>query len=268
MLEDVNGIRFAYSEGGAGEPVVLLVHGFPFNRSMWDSQIGMLRARGRAVAPDLRGFGASEAGPSGPLTMEQHADDLAALLDHLGVRSPVVFVGLSMGGYVAFAFWRRYRERVRALVLADTRAAEDTPEGRAGRLAMAAQAEELNSPQPAIDGMLTRLFAPTLPMGAPIVQRVRGMMAGTDPSTIANGQRGMAARPDSMDLLGTIDVPTLVLVGETDAITPVQEAELMASKIAGARLEVLPVVGHLSNLEHPDAFNQALGTFLDDLGRG
>src|SRR5207253_6917895 len=129
MFVDVNGIRLAYSDTGEGSPVVLLVHGFPLNRSMWDPQRGALRSAGaRVVAPDLRGFGASEAGPAGPLTVDQHADDIAALLDVLGVVEPVVYCGLSMGGYVGFAFWRRHRTRVRAFVLADTRASADTDE--------------------------------------------------------------------------------------------------------------------------------------------
>src|ERR687885_2321748 len=149
MFVDVNGIRLAYSDTGEGSPVVLLVHGFPLNRSMWDPQRGALRSIGaRVIAPDLRGFGASESGPAGPLTMDQHADDVVGLLDALGVREPVVYVGLSMGGYVGFALWRRHPERVRAFVLADTRASADTEAGRADRLEMARAAEAQNSPQP------------------------------------------------------------------------------------------------------------------------
>src|SRR5579864_5440274 len=167
MFVDVNGIRLAYSDTGAGSPVALLVHGFPLNRSMWDPQIGRLRAAGlRVIAPDLRGFGASESGPPGPLSMDQHADDLAALLSALGVSEPVVYVGLSMGGYVGFAFWRRHPERVRAFVLADTRAAPDTALRVAERMEMAAAAEALDSPQPAIDSMRPKLFSPHLRAGS------------------------------------------------------------------------------------------------------
>src|SRR5919198_3719622 len=142
MFAHVNGIELAFSDTGSGQPVVLMVHGYPLNRSMWDPQIGSLRAVGaRVIAPDLRGFGASEAGPPGPLTMEQHADDLAALLDYLDVREPVVYCGLSMGGYVGFAFWRRYAERVAAMVLADTRASGDSPHQRADRYTLAEATE-------------------------------------------------------------------------------------------------------------------------------
>src|ERR1051326_3454017 len=166
---ELNGIRLAYSDSGSGEQVALLVHGFPLNRSMWDPQVGQLRAAGmRVIAPDLRGFGASEAGPPGPLTMDQHADDLAVLLDALGVARPVVFVGLSMGGYVGFAFWRRHRVRIRALALLDTRAAPDSPQAQADRHRLAAEVEALSSPRPVIDSMLPRLFSPHLRAGSPV----------------------------------------------------------------------------------------------------
>ena len=262
MFADVNGVRLAYSDLGEGQPVFLLVHGFPLNRSMWDPQVGLLRALGRVIAPDLRGFGASEAGPPGPLTVDRHADDLAALLDHLGIGGPVIYCGLSMGGYVGFSFWRRYRERIRAFVLADTRASADTDEARAGRLEMADRAEALGNPQPVVDSMLPRLFAPSLRLDSPIARRVEAMMAGTPGQVAADGQRGVAARPESLSLLPSIDVPTLVIVGEHDAIAPPFESERLAADIPNASLEVIAQAGHMSNLENPDAFNQALERFV------
>ena len=266
MLAAINGIKLAYSDSADGSPVVLLVHAFPLNRSMWDPQLGPLRARARVIAPDLRGFGASEAGPPGPLTMDQQADDLAALLDHLDVREPVIFCGLSMGGYVGFAFWRRHRERVRAFVLADTRATADSPEARQDRLAMAARAEEVGSAQPAVEAMLPRMFSPSLRPEAPPRRQVQAMMAGASARAVADGQRGLAARPDSLDLLPTIAVPALVLVGEHDVLTPPSEAERMLAALPNARLEVIPQAGHLANLENPDAFTQALLAFVGRVG--
>jgi 3-oxoadipate enol-lactonase len=255
------------SETGAGSPVVLLVHGFVLNRSMWDPQLGTLKAAGaRVIAPDLRGFGASEAGPPGPLTMEQHADDLAALLDVLGVREPVVYVGLSMGGYAGFAFWQRFPSRVRGLVLADTRATADSPEHRAWRLAMAAQAEAVGSSQPAIDGMLPQFFSWTLRPGSVVEQTARRMVAGTSARAVADGHRGMALRPDSTALLGSIDLPTLVIVGEHDVLTTPADARLIAEGVPGARLVSIDQAGHLSNMENPEAFNEALLSFLRQAG--
>lgn len=285
MLADVNGVRLGYSDtasgvsaavhGGVQSPVVVLVHGFPFNRSLWDPQLAYLRTKARVIAPDLRGFGASEAGPPGPLTMEQHADDVAGLLDYLKVREPVLFCGLSMGGYVGLAFWRRHRERVRAFVLADTRAGADTEEGKANRLRLAEATEQANSPEPVIEAMLPKLVAPGIAIsqdGGRVVQettavrQVRAMMAGTSPRAIADGLRGLAQRPDSTELLAEIDVPTLVLVGEQDQITTPADAEALARGIPNARLEVVPLAGHVSNLENPDEFTQALLRFMEEVG--
>jgi pimeloyl-ACP methyl ester carboxylesterase len=265
MIAEVNGVRLGYSDTGSGSPV-LLVHGFPLNRSMWEPQLGMLRERARVIVPDLRGFGASEAGPPGPLTMDQHADDLDALLDALEVREPVVFCGLSMGGYIAFSFWRRHRERVAAFVLADTRATPDGQEERERRLAMADEVERSGSPQAALDLMLPRLFAPSLWQGAPARELVRAMVASTPARSIADGARGVAARPDSLDVLPGVEVPALVIVGEHDLITPPAESRAMVERLPNARLEVIPQAGHMANFENTDAFNEALAGFLSTLG--
>jgi pimeloyl-ACP methyl ester carboxylesterase len=263
MLADVNGIRMAYSDTGAGSPVVLLVHGFPLNRSMWDPQLGSLRAAGaRVIAPDLRGFGASETGPPGPLTMDQHADDLAALLDKLGITEPVVYVGLSMGGYVGFAMWRQHARRIGAFVLADTRASADTPAARTDRMAMARKAEEFESPQPAIDTMLPRLLSPHLRPGSLPEVTVRRMMSGASARAVADGARGLGARPESSADLATIDVPTLVIVGEHDVLTPPEESQRIADGVPGARLVSIDQAGHMSNIENPEAFNEALLAFV------
>jgi pimeloyl-ACP methyl ester carboxylesterase len=263
MLAEVNGIQLAYSDTGAGSPVVLLVHGFPLNRSMWDPQVGSLRAAGaRVIAPDLRGFGASEGGPAGPLMMEQHADDLAALLDVLNVREPVVLCGLSMGGYVGFAFWRRHSDLVRALVLIDTRASADTEDGRQARLAMAERVEAANSVEPALENMPQRYFSPTLRSGSPVIRAVEAMFRGTSPRAVADGARGLAARPDSLDLLPSITVPTLVIVGEHDQLTPPSDSEQMVQRLPNAKLVTIDQAGHMSNLENPDAVNAALVEFV------
>jgi pimeloyl-ACP methyl ester carboxylesterase len=263
MILNVNGIRLAYSDTGAGQPVVLLVHGFPLNRSMWDPQLGSLKAFGaRVIAPDLRGFGASEAGPPGPLSMEQHADDLVALLDALGIQDKVVYVGLSMGGYVGFALWRRHSERIAAFVIADSRAAADTPEGRQARQGLATQAEALNSPQPAIDAMLPRLLSPHLRPGSMPEHLLKGMMSASSARAVADGARGLGQRADSFSTLPTINVPTLVVVGEHDVLTPPEDSRQIAEAVPNARLVTIDQAGHMSNLENPDAINTALIDFL------
>jgi pimeloyl-ACP methyl ester carboxylesterase len=219
----------------------------------------------RVIAPDLRGFGASEAGPPGPLSMEQHADDLVALLDALNINEPITYVGLSMGGYVGFALWRRHPERVAAFVIADSRAAADTPEGRQSRLDLAAKAETLKSPQPAIDAMLPRLLSPHLRPGSLPEQLLKGMMHASSVRAVADGARGLGERAESYSTLPTISVRTLVIVGEHDILTPPEDSRQMAAGIPNASLVSIDQAGHMSNMENPEAFNAALLNFLRQL---
>lgn len=262
MRTTIDGISLAYDDVGEGDPL-LFVHAFPLNRRMWASQSGALHGEWRCIAADLRGFGESELAP--PSTMDRYADDLAALLDAVGVTEPVVLSGLSLGGYVAFAFLRRHRERVRALVLADTRPQADTPEGIAKRQATIALARERGSAAVA-DSLTGGLLGPGTHERRPdLVEQVRSTIAATSPEAIVAASEAMMARPDSTDLLGTITVPTLVIVGADDVVTPPAVAEAMHSAIPASRLEVIPNAGHLSNLERPSAFNCVLGDWLRGL---
>ena len=237
MDTTLNGVRIAYHDRGRRHgTALLLIHGFPLDHRMWASQLVGLSADVRVIAPDLRGFGRSAAPhplevTPGPLTMEQHADDLAALLDHLAVERAVV-AGLSMGGYIAFAFWRRHRERVQALVLLDTRAEPDAPQARANRDAAAVKVRQAGSA--AIAGeMLPRLLAPANLSNQRIADRVLTMMAEQPVEGVAGALAGLRDRADSRPTLPTISVPTLVLVGEHDALTPPADAAAMAAAIPG-----------------------------------
>ena len=263
MRAFVNGIHVYYVDKGQGD-AVLLVHGFPLNRTIWMPQVRKLIANYRVILPDLRGHGRSET-PPGPYSMDLYADDLAALLDHLKIKK-VILGGLSMGGYIAFAFYRKYAARVRALILADTRAGADTPEGQARRKAGALLAEKEGSVASTSPMLPNLLNAHTRQARPALVARVQSMMARTKPVGIAGAQRGMAQRPDSSSLLPTITVPTLILVGEDDVITPPAEAERMAAAIRGARLVKIPRAGHISTLENAGAVNRAILSFLGDLG--
>lgn len=261
MNATVNGIRLAYRERGRGQPTaLLLIHGFPLDHRMWDAQLNGLARQARVIAPDLRGFGRSTAMLAGPLAMDQHADDLAGLLDHLGIGRAVV-AGLSMGGYVAFAFWRRHRERVRALVLADTRAEGDSPQAQANRDASAAKVRAAGVGAIAGD-MLPRLLDPASLANPRLAERMRTMMADQPAETVIAALAGLRDRPDSRPTLPTINAPTLVLVGEHDALTPPADATAMAAAIPGARLVVIPAAGHMSPMENPRAVNAALRGFL------
>lgn len=260
MQATVRGVKIGYDDVGTGMPVVF-VHAFPMNRTMWRQQVEAVRGQWRAIAVDLRGFGESEMGDE-PFTMDACADDVMALLDHLQIQEPVVLVGLSMGGYVAFGCVRRHAHRLRGLVLADTRAEPDTEEGRAGRYELAGKVEA-EGVGPVIEGMLPRLVSDTTRSRRPqVVSELRALMEAARPRTVAAALRALAERPDSRPDLARIAVPTLVVVGEEDVITPPDAARAMHGAIPGSRLEIIPGVGHMPNLEAPDAFNTALVDFL------
>jgi 3-oxoadipate enol-lactonase len=245
---------------GAGMPV-LLVHGFPLDHSMWQGQIELLSIRYQVIAPDLRGFGGSPA-EGGTASMEQMADDLAAMLDGLGVDEPIVFCGLSMGGYVGFQFWRKYRARMRGLVLCDTRALPDTPEGATARLTLA---ETVLAEGTGIfaDGMLPKLFAPaTIQREKQMVESQRQTILAASPAGVAAALRGMAERPSACDYLPRISLPTLVVVGSEDTISTPDEMRTIAAAIPNSELAVIPNSGHMTPLENPVAFNTGLEQFL------
>ncbi|HEX5446477.1 MAG TPA: alpha/beta fold hydrolase [Pirellulales bacterium] len=257
-------LEFGVLDQGQGTPV-LFVHGFPLNHTMWNAQLPVFAERRRVIAPDLRGFGSS-VDTEGTVSMEDFADDLSAILDDLQVSEPIVYCGLSMGGYIGWQFVRKYRQRLRGLVLCDTRAAADTPEAATGRRKMAEQVIA-DGTQPVADGMLSKALSPrTMTERPEVVAAVRGMILSSDPTGVAAAQRGMAARPDVSGQLGQIDLPTLVIVGADDALSPADEMRGIAEAIPHARFVVIPEAGHLTPLENPSAFNAALAEFLDQLG--
>ena len=257
----INGINIAYTDSGIGRPVVL-IHGYPFNRSLWNEQLEALSTRHRVIAPDLRGFGESEAAP-GTTTMNVMAQDVALLLNHLGIARATI-AGLSMGGYVALALYKQLPSRVSALVLADTRAQADTEEGKQTRAQQAEKA--INEGMAGIaDAMLPKLLTPeTVSKHPEVVKRVRDMMLKTKPEGAAAALRGMAERDDQTELLAKIAVPALILVGAEDAITPVADSEKMHGAIPGSRLVVIENAGHVSNIERAEQFNDALLSFLKE----
>ena len=261
-VASVRGIEMAYDVAGRGAAVVLL-HGFPFDRSMWREQSQFLGETCRVIAPDLRGQGETPLGDV-TLTMGEMAEDVAALLDELRVES-VVLGALSMGGYVAFEFFRKFPERVRALVLADTRPQADTEDGRREREENAQRALK-EGMAPIVESMLPKLLSDATRESRPdVVERVRAMMLGTEPEGAAAALRAMAVRRDQTELLPSINVPTLLVVGAEDSITPPADAESMSAKIEGSRLVVVEGAGHLSNVERPEEFNRALVEFLRGL---
>ena len=258
----VNGVTLAVEVRGDG-PAVLFIHGYPFDHTIWTHQIAALEGWCR-IAPDLRGMGQSDA-PDLGYSMETYSADLAELLDLLGARDAVL-VGLSMGGYVAFEFLRRWRKRVRALVLVDTRAEADTAEARAARDASAATAREQGAAAIAESMLPKVLGASTLAGASATVERVRAMMAATPVAGIVGALGAMRDRVDSTPLLAELDgLPALVIVGDEDEVTPPAQARAMAEAIPGASLVVIRSAGHLSPLERPAETTDAILAFLAGL---
>lgn len=260
----VNGVNLAVDVRGQG-PAILFVHGYPLHHGIWDHQLVHLEGWTR-IAPDLRGMGQSDA-PDLGYSMATYAEDLLALLTTLGIER-VVVCGLSMGGYIAFEMLRRAPERLRGLVLMDTRAEADTAEGRKARDASSALARDGGSGAIA-DSMLSRMLAPDATREQPaLVERVRQMMAGTPVAGVLGAIGALRDRPDSLPLLAGLAIPVLVVVGEDDQLTPPAGAQAMADAIPGARLAVVPGAGHLTPLERPDATSRLLAEFLAGLGPG
>lgn len=261
---------------------VVFIHGFPFDGSMWEPQLAALPDGWRGIAPDLRGFGRSPidgdgctpsgkrmgagiARPDEPvLSMPCLADDVAALIEK-EVDGPAVVCGLSMGGYVAFELVRRRPELVRGLILADTRATADNDEKRENRMRMAQTVRDSGT-HPVAKAMIPDLLTRETREEQPdVVDAVRSMILGAPPETVVAALAGMASRRDSTADLATLPIPTLVIVGEHDAITPPDGVRAMADAIPGAELTVVPDAGHLSSLENPEAFNLAMTAFLEQL---
>lgn len=265
MQTHVNGITLAYNDHGTGLPIVFL-HAFPLNRTMWAQQEEALSLQFRIITIDLRGHGESDA-PLWRYTLEQSADDVNALLDQLSIQQ-AIFVGLSMGGYILFAFYRKYAARVKGLVLADTRAQPDTAEGKDGRFQMAQTAYK-KGPFAIVDTMLSKLFSPTTIKTRPaLVQQVRTIIENSQISGIAGDLMAMAERLDSIPLLSQITCPTQIIVGVLDQATPPSDAKLMADHIPNARLAIISNAAHLTNMEQPEAFNQIIAAFASELAKG
>jgi 3-oxoadipate enol-lactonase len=259
---NINGIEIAYTDEGSGTPLVF-IHGYPLNRTMWDSQVKGLSSKARVIAIDLRGHGQSQA-PIWITTVDTYADDLRGLLDHLSIDNAVI-CGFSMGGYVAFAFMRNYGDRVRGLILADTRPQADSPEGKAARFQSALTAQQRGAGAIA-EAMIARLVSQkSLDERPELVQQLRSIMESMPVQGIAGDLMAMAERPDCVEMLPSIAVPTLIVVGEMDALTPAADSQLMAERIPGARLEVIRGAAHVANMEEPEAFNRVVADFVTSL---
>ncbi len=255
--------QLSYEIAGDGPDVVLL-HPFPLNHHFWDLVVPILSGRYRLIIPDLRAHGESELG-DGPVTMRKLADDLFGLCRHERIDR-AFFVGVSIGGYLLFEFWRQHRDQIAALVLANTRPAGETPESNANRLELAERVLREGTAA-FIEEMLTKLLSQATQQNRPdMVNAARKMMQSMSAEDIAGVQRGMAERPDSVGTLATVNVPTLLIAGDEDSI-PRSEFELMRQQIKGSQLKVIAQAGHYAALEQPSEFGGLLRVFFDGVLR-
>lgn len=247
---------------GDGPPVVLL-HPFPANHTFWLPVAEELCTRFRVILPDLRGHGESDAG-EGPATMAKHADDLARVMEDAGIgRAPIV--GVSIGGYIIFEFWRRHRSRIVALGLCNTKALADNAEGRAARLQAANDVLERGT-EAFFQSMIPRVLGKTTSENRPdLVEDALRMMNKMSPQDVAQVQFGMAERLDSVETLKTINVPTLIVTGDEDPMTGISEESLMHEHIPQSELRVIPRAGHYSPWEQPQEFSRLLRQFLEKM---
>jgi 3-oxoadipate enol-lactonase len=257
--------RFRYLEAeppSSARPrgALVLLHAFPLNARMWERQLSLAEAGWRVIVPQLRGFDGGSGDPPAT-TIDDYAGDVIDLLDALHIDEAVVG-GLSMGGYIAFAMLRHAARYVHALVLADTKPQADSPEAIEGRKRLLQLAQE-KGPSAVADDMIPKLLGETTRRERPaVVDRVRQLVLASSSDAIAGAIRALMSRPDSTPLLDTLHVPTLIIVGAEDTVTPPASAAGMNQAIGGSELVEIPGAGHLSNLEQPELFDAALARFL------
>lgn len=263
MEARVNQTNIFYIDEGSHEQFpVIFIHAFPMSHMMWQPQTDFLNKKFRVIAYDVCGFGGSEVG-SGQFTMETCADDLVALMDHLGLKK-AVWCGLSMGGYIALRAIEKFPDRCRGLVLCDTRSEADGNEGKLKRAAAITTIQKLGATA-FVDGFLQSVFLPeSIAQGKDFVAQTKKIILANSPLGICGALLAMGMRTDTTDALRGIAVPTLVVVGENDALTPVAMAQNLHERIRNSRLAVIPNAAHMCNLENPGEFNRHLLEFLEN----
>ena len=246
---------------GRGAGTLVLIHGFPLNSTMWDPQLALAERGWRNVVPELRGFG-DGAGDPPTTSMDDYAGDTIDLLDNLHIKDAVI-CGLSMGGYTTFAMFRRAPTYFRGMVLADTRSQGDPPEAVTNRKNMQQLVREKGQGAVA-DALLPKLLCDATRAGKPdVVAHLRTQITGSSVEAIVGALTALMTRADSTPMLPGIRIPIQIIVGDQDALTPPALSEQMHHDIPGSQLVVIPGAGHMSNMEQPVAFNDALGRFLD-----
>jgi pimeloyl-ACP methyl ester carboxylesterase len=250
----------AYDPAGEGIPL-LFIHGYPLSRKIWKPQIDGLTDIASVISVDLRGHGESYPFEP-PYSMDLLAEDCYRLLYDLNITPPIIVCGLSMGGYVTMALYRKYPSLFRGMILTSTRSGSDSPEGKANRDIGVKNVLELGVPSIA-DNMLPKMVSPvTFNSNQPLVNTIRAIMLDTSVNGVVGALQGMRDRPDPTPLLPNVKCPTLIIHGADDQLIPIKEAEMLDIQIPNSRLVIIPKAGHLLNLEQPDLFNQAVRKFI------
>lgn len=263
MKKQLDNGFISYDLVGQGIPI-LLIHGYPLSREIWQPQVNGLSDHATIITPDLRGHGESYTFDP-PYTMDKLAHDCKLLLDDLSINTPVIVNGLSMGGYIAFALYRKFPELFKGMILTSTRAGEDSSEGKANRDASIKNAQE-NGVDSVVEGMLPKMFSTkTFENNPGLVESIHRVMSTTSLQGVVGALEGMRDRPDSTPLLPSIQQPVLIIHGEDDQLIPIKEAELMQNMIPNASLVRVADAGHLPNLEQTEIYNQAVLDFLKSI---
>jgi 3-oxoadipate enol-lactonase len=261
---EVNNFNLSYDDVGEGRIPIIFLHGFPFDKSMWKEQCEFLKTSYRLIACDIRGFGKST-DESSPLNMNLFADDLIHFMDKLAIDKAIV-CGLSMGGFVTLNAAKRYSERFEALILCDTQCIADTPEVREKRLATIAEIDEKGTAD-FNEGFIKSVFhEDSLMHKKELVENLRSVVFTNSPHIITQGLLALAARTETCSILNKITIPTLIICGREDKVTPLEQSEFLKEHIEGSILKVIDNAGHVSNLEQPRAFNEYINEFLMNLG--
>jgi 3-oxoadipate enol-lactonase len=259
-LVKVNGVQLAYNESGTGGHTIIFIHGFPFNKSMWDAQLEAFAGKHRVIAFDLRGFGASESGPE-KMSIDLFASDLIQFIDVLGTGK-VTACGLSMGGYVLMNAVSRAPEKFSRIILADTQCIADSEEGKVKRL-KAIEKVNADGLEAYAEGYVQNVFAKSsIEKKISAVDHAKKMITGTTQKTVTSTLQALADRKETCNNLKNVKIPALIICGREDTVTPLSQAELLNNTIAGSTLRIIENAGHMSNLENPAEFNKAVQEFL------
>ncbi len=264
LIADINGLRVSYTDDGrADSPVIIFVHGFPLNKTMWSSQVEALEKNYRVITYDIRGHGESEAG-SERFSIELFADDLFRLMDELDIKK-CVLCGLSMGGYIALHAIQKSPAKFGALILCDTQCNVDTPEVKEKRMSDIDHIKKSGLKEYA-ENNLKNLFMPvSLQSKKDEVESVKKMIREMSVQSLTDTLHALANRNETCEKLSKIEQPVLIIVGEEDNITPPSKGQFMQNKIKDSELKIVENAGHLSNLENAGQFNKYLNNFISSI---